>query len=245
MTDLQHIPAWAVSVAVLILLGLFFFFVMNGYTYISYTLFFIAALILVNRFGSDTFKRVVAVLTCIGLMYFCTLEFIIISNAFGDRNTEKPYIIVLGAQVHGDTASLALHHRLEGALDYLNEHPDTVAVVSGGKGDGENISEAECMYNWLTKRGISPERVLMEPRSTSTMENLTFSFEIIREQGGEPDGNIAIVSSGYHLCRAKYMAKMLGAEAIGIPGNLGYPIFTLGCFIREAFGLTHLWVFGY
>lgn len=245
MTDFQHIPAWAISVAALVLVGLFFFFVMNGYTYISYTLFFIAALILVNRFGGDSFKRIVAVLTCIGLMYFCTLEFIIISCAFGEKHVEKPYIVVLGAQVHGDTASLALRHRLEGALDYLNEHPDTIAIVSGGKGDGENISEAECMFNWLTERGIDPERVLKEPRSTSTMENLTYSFEIIRARGDEPDGNVAIVSSGYHLCRAEYMSKMLGAEVIGVPGNLGYPIFTLGCFIREAFGLTHLWVFGY
>ena len=40
------------------------------------------------------------------------------------------------------------------------------------------------------------------------------------------------------------MAKLLGAEAAGVSGSLGYPIYTLNCFIREAFGVTHLWVFG-
>lgn len=245
MSIFQHIEGWLMAVIALVLLGAFFFFCMNGYTYITYTLLFIAGLVLVNHFGGDTFKRIVAVLTCLGLMYFCVLEFMIISDARSEKHTEKDYIIVLGAQVRGSEASLALRHRLEGALEYMELHPNCTAIVSGGKGDGENISEAECMYNWLTAHGIADSRIICENRSTSTMENLRFSFEKIRERGDEPDGNIAIVSSGYHLHRAKEMSEMLGAQAIGVAGNLGYPIFTLGCYIREAFGLTHLWVFGY
>ena len=84
----------------------------------------------------------------------------------------------------------------------------------------------------------------MEDKATSTMENLQFSFEIIRSRGDEPDGNIAIVSSAYHLYRAKCMARILGADAAGVRGNMGYPIYMLNCYIREAFGVTHLWVFG-
>lgn len=245
MNIFQQMEGWLIAIIVLVLLGAFFFFCMNGYTYITYTLLFIAGLILVNRFGGDTFKRVVAVLTGLGLIYFCVLEFMIISDAPTQKHIAKDYIIVLGAQVRGDTPSLALRHRLEGALEYMELHPECTAIVSGGKGDGENISEAECMRRWLTENGISDERIICESRSVSTMENLRFSFEIIRERGDDPDGNIAIVSSCYHLHRAKEMAKMQGAAAIGVTGRLGYPIFTLGCFIREAFGLTHLWVFGY
>ena len=96
----------------------------------------------------------------------------------------------------------------------------------------------------LIENGIAPERVIEEPKAVSTMENLRFSFEIIRSLGGEPNGNTAIISSGYHLYRAKTMAKMLGVEAAGVAGHLGYPVYTLSCFIREAFGVTHLWVFG-
>jgi uncharacterized SAM-binding protein YcdF (DUF218 family) len=84
----------------------------------------------------------------------------------------------------------------------------------------------------------------MEDKATYTMENLRFSFDIIRSRGDEPNGNIAIVSTAYHLYRAKCMAKLLGAEAAGVRGNPGYPVYMLNCYIREAFGVTHLWVFG-
>ena len=129
-------------------------------------------------------------------------------------------------------------------MDYLTAYPDAACIVSGGQGGGEDITEAECMYNYLTAAGISKSRIILENRATSTMENLQFSFDIIRERGDEPDGNIAIVSSSYHLYRAKCMARMLGAEAAGVAGTMGYPIYMLNCYIREAFGVTHLWVFG-
>ena len=41
--------------------------------------------------------------------------------------------------------------------------------------------------------------------ATSTKENLMFSFEIIRNRGDEPEGNVAVLSSPYHLYRAKTM----------------------------------------
>ena len=65
------------------------------------------------------------------------------------------YIIVLGAHVDGTRMTLALLERARRALLYLEENPGTKAVLSGGKGDGENISEAEAMYRYLTGHGIN------------------------------------------------------------------------------------------
>jgi uncharacterized SAM-binding protein YcdF (DUF218 family) len=171
------------------------------------------------------------------------VEYLVISNARTDQDCERSYLIVLGAAVHGDRPSLSLYHRLSSALDYLNTYPDSKAVLSGGQGKGENISEALCMHDWLVSSGISEDRLLMEDRSTSTMENLTYSWEILQAKGCRPD-DVAILSSGYHLYRAKLMARALGMDPAGVCGRIGYPIYTLGMFIREAFGLTHLWVFG-
>ena len=80
--------------------------------------------------------------------------------------------------------------------------------------------------------------------ATSTKENLEYSFEIIRQLGDEPEGNVAILSSPYHLFRAKSMARRLGVEPVGVAGGWDYPLLTVNYFIREAFGVTHLWVFG-
>ena len=106
------------------------------------------------------------------------------------------------------------------------------------------MTEADCMYRWLTQRGVDASRVIREPRATSTMDNLRFSFELIRERGDEPDGNVAIISSSYHLYRAKSMAKLQGVEAVGVAAKMGNPLSMFSSYIREAFGVTHLWVFG-
>ena len=242
--NLPKHSACFIAVAVLAVLSLFYRFGMGGYDYIANALAFVGLLILVLHFAGAGLRRVVVILTSLGLIYFCLVEIPIIKNSRTDPEPGRDYLIVLGAAVHGDVPSLALTHRLEGALDYMQTYPDSVAILSGGKGEGENISEAQCMQDWLFTRGIPMDRLLVEDRSTSTAENLKNSFSIIRELGGDPDGNVALVSSSYHLYRAKSMARILGAEAVGVAGSPGLPIFTLGCYIREAFGVTHLLVFG-
>lgn len=241
---MRHIPVWCITDGILILAAMFFFFCMRGYTYIGYSLLFAALLVLIHNFAGDKLWRVITVLLCLGFIYFCAVEIPIVKNSRTDKNPERKYLIVLGAAVHGDEPSLALIHRMEGALDYMEKYPESTAILSGGQGKGEHLSEASCMYDWLTAHGVSPDRLIMEDKATSTMENLQFSFKIIRDRGDEPDGNIALVSSSYHLYRAKSMSKLLGAEAAGVAGSMGYPIYMLNCYIREAFGVTHLWVFG-
>ena len=237
---------WAVVSAALAAVGFFLRFALRGYAYWGYTLLFVAALIVLHRFVPPLLWKIIVVLVCLGLVYFCLVEVPIIKNARTDKEPERPYLIVLGAAVYGDRPSLTLVRRLEGALDYLNTYPDSVAIVSGGMGPGETVTEGQAMYDWLVARGVDPARVLIEDRATSTRENLEFSFDIIRSRGDEPAGNVAIVSSAYHLYRAKCMAAKLGApDAAGVAAPWGYFFVMLNYFIREAFGVTHLWVFGW
>ena len=235
---------WAVILA-LVSAALFLRFALRGYAWWGYILLFIAALLVLHRYLPAALWRIVVVLVCIGLAYFCFVEYFIIKNARTDRDAGRDYLIVLGAAVYKDQPSLTLVRRLEGALQYLNEHPKTIAIVTGGKGTGEEITEAQAMHDWLIARGVAPERIIQEPKAASTMENLQFSFDIIRARGDEPQGKVAIVSSAYHLYRAKLMAQKLGvADAAGVAAPWGYFFVMLNYFIREAFGVTHLWVFG-
>ena len=230
--------------AVLTLVGLILNFVFTGQQFLAYTLYFAALVCLLFGIIGKTVKRVICVLLALGLAYFVVVEAFIIGSASGDSDADYDYIIVLGAAVLDDRPSLALIHRMEGAMKYLDANPGSTAILCGGQGNGESMTEADCMYGWLTAQGVAPDRLIKEDRSTTTMENLQNAFDIIESRGDTPDGSIAIVSSCYHLYRAKCMAKLLGAEAAGVSGSLGYPIYTLNCFIREAFGVTHLWVFG-
>ena len=235
---------WAL-IAALVAAAAFLRFALRGYAWWGYTLLFAAALLVLHRFLPSVWWRVVVILVCIGLAYFCFVEYFIIKNARTDKDVGRKYLIVLGAAVYRDQPSLTLVRRLEGALAYLNEHPDTVAIVSGGMGKGETVTEAQAMYDWLTQHGVAPERVIMETKATSTLENLQYAFDIIHSRGDDPKGNVAIVSSAYHLYRAKLMAKNLGvSDAAGVAAPWGYFFVMINYFIREAFGVTHLWVFG-
>ena len=246
-----HSAFWIAEAFLLAASGIFAFAVI-GYQTIALTLFFAAMvtalyeLLVVyaarNAWLGKRLKVALTGLLTLGFVWLIIVEVPIVASAHTDREPEAPYLVVLGAGVNGTEPSLSLLNRLEAAKAYLDAYPETVAVVSGGQGTGEAITEAECMRLWLTENGISPVRIIKEEKSTSTYENLENSLKLIRENGGDPAGPVAIVSSEYHLYRAKYMARALGADALGVAARTTYPILMINYFIREAFAVTLLWI---
>ena len=184
MSFLKQMPHWLLADIILLILALFFKFAMRGYGYISFSLIYAAVLVTLCRFAPDALWKAAVIVTTVGLMYFFAVEGLIIGSARTDSNAgEKKYIVVLGAAVLDDRPSLALIHRMEGAMKYLDANPDSIAILCGGQGNGENMAEADCMYNWLTEQGIDPARLIKEDRSTTTMENLQNAFAIIKSRG--------------------------------------------------------------
>ena len=235
---------WLIFVILLLVGAGLLFFAATGHDYVAALLVLIAALIVIYRFGGHGLRVAVTVLLVIGIAAFIIIEIPIVREARTDAPDDCEYVIVLGAGLRGDVPTLSLRNRLDAALEWLEAHPDCVAVVSGGQGPGENMPEGEAMGIWLEARGIEPERIIVEDKSTSTMENLENSFALIREAGGEPDGNCAIITSEYHLCRAKLMARSLGVEAWGVAAHTSWPSLMLNYFIREAFAVTYYRIFG-
>ena len=189
-------------------------------------------------------RWVLGVLTALALAAFVILELPILRNARTDADPKADYIVVLGAQVRGTTPSWSMHDRLTAALDYLNAWPESKAVVSGGQGPDEGCSEAEAMQTWLLARGVAPERILLEDQSETTRENLTYSFNVIRSWGGDPAEGVGIVTSEYHLYRAKLMAEALGAKPIGVAARTELGIMRVNYFIREAIAAAYMRVAG-
>ena len=224
---------------IIFLAGLLLRFGFSGHDFIAYGLFLVSVLIVVFGFVGKTLKQLIALLLAMGVVYFAIIEIPIIDEASGDGDFDADYLIVLGAAVHGDTPSLSLVERLRAAKDYLDAHPNTVAIVSGGQGSGENMSEAQAMYDWLRKSGIDPDRIIKEDTAASTYVNLMFSREIIGSLTDKSGLAIAVVSSEYHLCRAKLIAKSLDMDIHTVPAHTTYFTVKLNYFIREAFGVTY------
>lgn len=229
---------------VCILAGCVFRFALPGHDFIGYLLWLLAVLIFAFPRLSKTWRIVLAALLVLGAAVFAVFEAPVISNAKTDADPQSDYLIVLGAGVNGSAPSLSMVNRLEAALDYLEAYPDAVAIVSGGQGAGEDVTEASAMHDWLIAHGVPESRIVQEDQSTSTRENLENSFAIIRSRGGDPAGGVAVVSSEYHLYRAKQMARALGAKPLGVAAETTLPTMRANYFIREAFAAAYMQVFG-
>ena len=222
--------------------GFCFKYMLVGYSFTAYLLFGCAGIVLLfwllDMLKAKKVKRIVAFLLTIVLVLYGVTEYFIIADSFGDEETAD-YLVVLGAGVNGTEPSLSLRNRLEAALGYLNAHPGTLCIASGGQGGGEDISEAQCIYNWLTDHGVSEERVFMEERATTTEENVEYSLDIINKLGGRGKP-VAVASSEYHVHRAKLMFKSHGVAAVGVPGRTTKPMLMINYFLREA---PAVWVY--
>ena len=183
-------------------------------------------------------RRVLLVLVCLGFAVFVYLEALIIRDAHTDPEAENAQcVIILGAGVNGTEPSLMLSSRLRAALDFIADKPDIPIICSGGQGPGEDISEADCMAQWLIAHGVDETRIYREDRSTSTQENFAYSEEIMAELGLDEDAAFAYVTNDYHIYRAGRIAGTDHACGVAatLPRSAYYDGLQLNYYVREAF----------
>lgn len=178
------------------------------------------------------FLTILLVLLCLIIMVFSVTGVVIMHGATADEG-EFQYLLVLGTVVEGTEPSPMLADRIQAAYDYLTAHPDTICIVSGGKGDEVNLSEAQCMFNELTEMGIDPDRIWMEDQATSTIENFQFSLVLIEEETGVRPEKLGVLSSEFHLFRARMFARDEGVMPIAIPAKTTDTATFVQYFLRE------------
>ena len=188
--------------------------------------------------------RLVSVVLILGLLVVGSTEALIIKASFGSPGEDIDYLVVLGAKVNRDGPSVSLWDRICGAYLYLEENPEVIAILSGGQGTDEPITEAECMYRELVNLGIDPKRLWLEDEATSTWENLRFSMDLIEERTGQRPTELGILSSEYHLFRASLFAKACDVEFVGIPARTSRWGQRVNHFMREIAGVWHYLILG-
>ena len=175
-----------------------------------------------------------------GVLWVCfiSVETLIVSAMFSRYDRKTDCIIVLGAQVKGTKITDSLKRRLDRTVRYLREFPETKVIVSGGKGPGEDITEADAMGDYLISCGIDPGRIVSENRSASTRENLRYSGKYT-----DPEhDSVGIVTNGFHMYRSCLIAAQEGYKNIyKIPASSN-PIFQINYLTREFFAVISVWM---
>lgn len=146
-----------------------------------------------------------------GIIFFNILE---VKSPFTAPTVN--YAIVLGAGLDGTHVGNILEERVNSSIKYLQSHENSKIIVSGGQGPGEVISEADAMKNYLEENGISPDRILEDNKSKTTVQNIEFSKKIL-EENNAVNQKVVIITSAFNVFRVEIVAKMLGinAEVIG------------------------------
>lgn len=153
------------------------------------------------------------------LIFLCVvfLLILILILIYGGSEYKKfsEYILILGAKIIDEnTPCKTLEKRLLCAVKYLKHFQESKVIVSGGKGIDEPASEAYTMKKFLIRNGIKEERILIEDMATNTFENMKNTKRILKNVD-----KIIIVTSKYHLFRAKILARRVGFKKVYLIGS--------------------------
>lgn len=148
-------------------------------------------------------------------------------------------LIVLGAGIHGEIPTAPLAARLDTAAEYLTKNKSAYAIVTGGQGPQESITEAEAMEKYLIAKGIDGNRILKEDKATSTSENFRYSKKILDERF--KNAKIAVLTNDFHIYRAKRLGEIEGVSAAAIHAKTPFEG-RISAYIRELLAIAKMWV---
>ena len=180
------------------------------------------------------FKMVATGLICLGLLLFLVVEGLIVSRFTAQAPVGADYCIILGAQMKSHGPSDVLRRRLNKAIGYLEENPQTKVIVTGGQGANEPVTEAQGMSDYLMQKGIEEWRIIREDRAENTVENLRYSSEFL----DPAQDNVVLVTNNFHMFRAEKIAGKLGyAKLYGLAAD-SYPLMIPNNMLREFLGVV-------
>lgn len=153
------------------------------------------------------FKKIFKISLFILGAIFMVDALLVLGFAYAPANVNKAdAVVVLGAAIK---TKRIYYRALEGNRLY-QEGSAPLIVLSGGYGEGRNISEAEYMQNViLANFPTSTAPIILESNSHSTYENLINVKAKVANLN-----SIIIVSDNYHLARSVLLAKALGYKKV-------------------------------
>ena len=204
-----------------------------------FAMFWIAKKHWIKKYIPQWAQIVGGIIIGIGLLFFMTVEVMILTGFGAKPSGDVDAMIVLGAYVHNGQPSNVCKRRLDAALAYYNEHEDVIVVVTGAKGKAETTSEAYAMGQYLEKHGVPSDQILLEEKATDTSENLKYSYEVLEKYYGACDDlSIAVVTNDFHVFRATFLAKRVGfVNPQAIAARDDWKVFTANI-VREFFGVV-------
>lgn len=125
-------------------------------------------------------------------------------------NSSYDCIIVLGHKTNDNKPSKELKARLDACINIYNNNIETISqiIVSGGNGniDSNVLPESEVMKAYLVQNNVPESIIILESESKNTIDN----FQAIKEMNNFNALNTLVITSDYHVFRARMISEGLG-----------------------------------
>lgn len=131
-----------------------------------------------------------------------------------DEARPADVIVILGAAAYRGRPSPVLRARLDHGLDLYRRGLAPRILTTGGAGGDPDFTESEVGRNYLIRRGVPSEAVILEPEGESTAYSTAAAAEIMRRMGLK---SCIVVSDGYHVFRVKKFLESHGLAVFGSP----------------------------
>ncbi len=154
-------------------------------------------------------------------------------------------IVVMGAAQYGGKPSPVLRARLDQSLALWNAHRAPRIVFTGGRREGDQISEAAAGRRFAMRRGVPPQAILLEASGRTTLASMHGAAVLLRarmdsaQRGVRP--RVLLVSDPFHMLRLDVLARLHGLTPLPSPTrtspiSANRPV-VLEYVVRESFAL--------
>lgn len=144
----------------------------------------------------------IQVLAAVGLLPVAAALARILWHMFDRPSGEAESVVVLGMALENGQPNRDLIYRLDAALRCV---PGGKYIVTGGNAGAGRESEAAVMQRYLIKHGVPKDKILVEDRAVDTPANFRNVADMI-----DVSKPVTLVTSGYHMLRARGIAKRAG-----------------------------------
>lgn len=214
---------------------------------IALTLYLIATVFLINYLPAwiNVLLSGIAVILIYLFIVFYNFMTVSFLYQFNRPRYNQNYIIVLGAGlINGERVSPLLAKRIDKAIAFYwaQSHATLnppILLMSGGQGADEKLPEAIAMKNYALEKGIPERDILVETNSTTTLENMRFSKELMDRESGGGAYSAIFSSNNYHIFRAGLFAKQAQLKANGIGAKTAF-YYLPNAFLREYIAILML-----
>jgi uncharacterized SAM-binding protein YcdF (DUF218 family) len=127
-------------------------------------------------------------------------------------------IIVLGAAQYGGRPSPVLRARLDHALQVWKVQRPQRVVLTGGRREGDLISEAAAGRRYLMRRGVPAGAIRLEALGRTSFASMNAAAELLHADDSLPKHpRVILVSDPFHMLRLDVLARLHGLDPLPSP----------------------------